>query len=33
VEINPESTEASEAVDLVIAERAEVALSEIDRLL
>jgi NAD-dependent deacetylase len=33
VEINPESTEGSEAVDLVIAERAEVALSEIDRLL
>ena len=33
VEVNPESTEASGAVDLVIAERAEVALDEVERLL
>jgi NAD-dependent deacetylase len=32
-EINPETTEASDAVDLAIAERAEIALPEIDTLL
>jgi NAD-dependent deacetylase len=33
VEINPEATEASDRVDLVIPQRAEVALDEVDRLL